>query len=199
MSRRERNKADKQERISEAAWALFVERGFEGTTTRAVCERADIGTGTLFSYVDDKTDLLLLVFCDQMQGRVDRAWQELPDAPILEQVVWLHGHLFDFYCAHPELGRHILRAAMLPAGRGRERMAQLNLPFQLQLGQLLEAAVARGELRADLPTPLAATLVFGTYVVALTGFLAGFVPDRVHLDLLFRAAVELQLVGMRRP
>src|SRR5262245_47787906 len=59
---RERNKRDKQQRIVNAARELFREKGFEATTAREVCKRAQIGTGTLFLYVKDKHELLLWAF-----------------------------------------------------------------------------------------------------------------------------------------
>jgi TetR/AcrR family transcriptional regulator len=61
MGRRERNKAEKLERIMTAASALFAERGIEDVTTQQVAEAADIGTGTLFLYAKTKGDLLLMV------------------------------------------------------------------------------------------------------------------------------------------
>ena len=58
MSKRTRNKLDKRERIRDAAWSLFVERGYAETTTREVAARAGVGAGTLFLYADDKADHL---------------------------------------------------------------------------------------------------------------------------------------------
>ena len=40
LSRREQNKRDKRRRIRQAAWELFVERGYEDTTTAAVARGA---------------------------------------------------------------------------------------------------------------------------------------------------------------
>jgi TetR/AcrR family transcriptional regulator len=59
--RRERNKAEKLERIMTAASALFAEHGIEDVTTQQVADAADIGTGTLFLYARTKGDLLLMV------------------------------------------------------------------------------------------------------------------------------------------
>lgn len=61
LGRRERNKLDKLARITEAAAALFAERGVEEVTTQQIADRADIGTGTLFLYAKTKGELLLLV------------------------------------------------------------------------------------------------------------------------------------------
>ncbi|NUT70896.1 TetR/AcrR family transcriptional regulator [Pseudarthrobacter sp. C4D7] len=61
VSRRERNKQAKLDRITEAARELFAEHGIDDVTTQQIAEKADIGTGTLFLYAKNKGELLLLV------------------------------------------------------------------------------------------------------------------------------------------
>ncbi len=67
--RRERNKADKQQRIFEAASELFSGLGYFAVTTQMVANRADVATGTLFRYASSKAELLMMVMNEQM--RVD--------------------------------------------------------------------------------------------------------------------------------
>ncbi|MDO3647837.1 TetR/AcrR family transcriptional regulator [Nocardia mangyaensis] len=59
--RRERNKQQKLDRITAAARELFAERGVDEVTTQEIADKADIGAGTLFLYVKNKGELLLLV------------------------------------------------------------------------------------------------------------------------------------------
>jgi len=61
LSRRERNKQQKLERIVAAATELFAERGMDDVTTQEIADKADIGAGTLFLYAKTKGELLLLV------------------------------------------------------------------------------------------------------------------------------------------
>ncbi|WP_328809859.1 TetR/AcrR family transcriptional regulator [Rhodococcus sp. NBC_00294] len=61
MSRRERNKQDKLDRITTAARDLFAEYGVSEVTTQQVADHADVGTGTVFLYAKNKGELLLLV------------------------------------------------------------------------------------------------------------------------------------------
>ncbi len=75
---REANKEDKRTRIREAAAALFVERGFEATTTTAVAERAGVAKGTLFLYATTKEDLVALVFEHALSGAIDDAFRTMP-------------------------------------------------------------------------------------------------------------------------
>jgi len=64
---RERNKADKLKRIREAATELFLEKGYDNTTTRAIAHRAGVGMGTVFVYAPTKRDLLFLIVNDDLQ------------------------------------------------------------------------------------------------------------------------------------
>ena len=54
LGRRERKKLETRQRISTAAFALFVERGYEATTVEAIAERADVAKGTVFNYFPQK-------------------------------------------------------------------------------------------------------------------------------------------------
>src|SRR5215472_8899406 len=63
---REQNKIDKRRRIGEAARALFIERGFDDTTTREIALRAGVGIGTVFTYAENKRDLLFLIANDDL-------------------------------------------------------------------------------------------------------------------------------------
>ena len=63
---RERNKLDKLQRIKHAARTLFIEKGFDETTTREIARRAGVALGTLFLYATDKRDLLFLICTDEL-------------------------------------------------------------------------------------------------------------------------------------
>ena len=48
------------DRITDAAIELFRERGFEGTTTAAIAERAGVTRRTFFRYFGDKRDVIFV-------------------------------------------------------------------------------------------------------------------------------------------
>lgn len=52
--------------ILEAAAVVFAERGFDGTTTAAICASAGIGSGTLFHYFPDKAAIFRALFTDDL-------------------------------------------------------------------------------------------------------------------------------------
>src|SRR5687767_15680171 len=55
---RERKKQRTRERIVEAAFELFDERGFDGTTIADIAEAAEIAPRTFFSYFPSKDDVV---------------------------------------------------------------------------------------------------------------------------------------------
>ena len=82
LSRRERNKQVKLERITAAASELFAKHGVDEVTTQQIADEADIGTGTLFLYAKTKGELFLLVQNAQYAAALERgraAAQTIPD------------------------------------------------------------------------------------------------------------------------
>jgi AcrR family transcriptional regulator len=63
---RERKQQRARERIVEAAFALFAERGFSEVTVTDIAERAEVGRTTFFRYFGDKQEV---VFADEQQLR----------------------------------------------------------------------------------------------------------------------------------
>ena len=67
FGQRERNKLDKLRRIKAAARDLFIEKGFDEATTREIAAEAGVGVGTVFTYAENKRDLLFLIANDELE------------------------------------------------------------------------------------------------------------------------------------
>ncbi len=59
-------KADKRSLITEAAIAVFAERGFHQSRVSDIAERAGVADGTIYLYFKNKEDLLLSIFEEKM-------------------------------------------------------------------------------------------------------------------------------------
>lgn len=132
----------KRGRIFDAAAALFAEHGFEGVTTRAISERADVAEGTLFRYAETKAELLLMVYNVELSRAIAAgvaAAQQLDDPT--EAVYALVLPVLERNQA-PETAVHYQRELMYGSGASQHRAEGL------QLVSRLEQAVASALVRA---------------------------------------------------
>src|SRR5262245_20839340 len=88
VGQREKNKRDKLLRIKNAARELFVSKGYDDTTTREIAIRAGVGMGTVFTYADNKRDLLFLIANEDLAEATRRAAADLsPRASMLTNLL----------------------------------------------------------------------------------------------------------------
>ncbi len=66
---------ERREEICAVALTLFLRDGFHGTTTRAIAQQAGISTGALFTYFEDKEQILVHIITHQ-QERAERQMVE---------------------------------------------------------------------------------------------------------------------------
>ncbi len=194
LGRRARGKLEKLERIREAAHGLFAEQGFAATTMRQIATEADIGYGTLFLYAPTKEDLLVLIFQDEVGRAVDQAFVHVPKGRLVDQVLHVFNPLIAHHAADPALARVFVKE--LPfVDEPRHGVAQFVSDLYARLGALIDAAKARGELAADVPSRLLAQNLFGSCFQQLQMWLGGRMAALEPDDERLRAAQELQLRG----
>lgn len=194
---RERNKREKRLRIQRAARRLFEKQGFEATTARQIAARAGVGLGTLFLYARDKRDLLFLVFQDESrrlfaEGRGASA----DDAPLVDALMALFGCFLTFYARHPELSAAILQELFFRPYEP-ERLGALTREYGGHVAELVERARARGELRSDVPTAVAASACFAHYAYWVQAWLGTRLVSREQAEARLREALRLQIEGLR--
>lgn len=191
------SKRDKRERIAEAAWALFSEHGYEGTTTKAIAERAGIAAGTLFLYARDKEDLLCLVMHERLDEAIDLAFETVPHkAPFVDRMLHIFGTFLDVYAKNPAVGQPFVRALMNPHGPNGQKVSALTFGFLHRLSYAIREAQLAGEVSPSVEPLLAAQNLFGLYSATLMGWAAGFVSLEVARDPGLRLAFSLQFQGL---
>ena len=82
MSKAESRKSEKRGRITDAAVAVFAERGFHAARVSDIARRAGVADGTIYLYFKNKEDLLLSIFEDQMdllRSGLDETLQGIED------------------------------------------------------------------------------------------------------------------------
>jgi AcrR family transcriptional regulator len=194
---RERNKREKLTRIRAAARALFAKHGFEATTAREICERAGIGTGTLFLYVRDKRELLFLTFEeDARRIFAEGSAAAARKRDLVEQLMAIFGRFIDYYARDRAHARALLQELFFRE-HDPERMGRLTLEFGAHVADLVAKAQARGELRADLGSMLVANTLFAHYAYWIQGWLGAALTSREGAEDGLRRSLELQLDGLR--
>jgi AcrR family transcriptional regulator len=70
--RRDRKKRERREEISEAAWSLFAERGFDAVTLTEIAVAADVGMYAIFDYFPSR-EALFFDRIAELSGSPDEA------------------------------------------------------------------------------------------------------------------------------
>jgi len=192
----ERGKRDKLDRIKRAARKLFGRKGFEATTTREIAAAADIGAGTLFLYAGTKEDLLVLLFREEIGRVVNDAFATMPARPLLDQVMHLFGAMIALHERDRGLARVFVRELPFVADR-RHGVAEMMASMLGGIADLIEQAKSRGELRTYVPATRLAHSLFGLYFFQLQRWLGGDPITGPQRDEGLRAALKLQLEGLR--
>lgn len=193
---RERNKREKLARITAAARHLFRTKGFEATTAREICERARIGTGTLFLYVRDKRELLFLTFEADARGLFAEGKAAADRVPgLVAKLMCLFGRFTDYYARDPALSKAIVQELFFrvhePGGLGR-----LTREFADHVTELVVRAQDSGEIRADVPPAVAAMTLFAHYAYWMLGWLGTGMISQDSVQPGLRRALELAVDGL---
>ncbi len=196
LSRAERNKCDKRNRILRAARELFRRQGFHQTTVSEIAELADVGKGTLFLYARSKEDLLVQCFQEDVGHAMEHAFATAPETPFLDQVMYVFGVMIEQNRRDMELARVFVKEMAFVTG-DRQRIHEVMIGFYESMGTLIERAQQRGEISGEVTASVLARNLFALYFLCLLNWLGwgAAPPETSHPSL--RQMVETQLLGLR--
>lgn len=196
MGQREKNKRDKLKRITSAARELFVSKGYDDTTTREIAIRAGVGMGTVFTYADNKRDLLFLIANEDLAKTTARAAAHVsPAAPMLSNLMAIFRDHYEFFAEQPELSRLTLREmAFYDSGTQSNRFKATR---ELLIS-LVHEAVRHGRERGEFKSPedhrLIGWVIFCVYQSELRRWLSESEQDvargMASLDRAIRVVIE---------
>ena len=181
-----------------AARRLFARKGFERATTREIAEAADVGAGTLFLYTGKKEDLLVSVFAEDMRTVIDEAFAMAAQGGLLEQLLRVFGALIAHHEQDPGLARVFVKE--LPfVEDGHHVLGETMSTLLGGIAQLVAQAQAAGELADTLEPAELADNLFALYFRQLQQWLGGGASSPGRRDDALRAALALQLEGLKTP
>ncbi|MBX9823915.1 MAG: TetR/AcrR family transcriptional regulator [Xanthobacteraceae bacterium] len=165
---RARGKRERRQRLREAARQVFLERGYEGATTREIAARAELAIGTLFAYATEKRDLLYLIFNDDLDVMVDTAIRETtPQEPVIDQLLGVFRPVYKYFERHATIGRYgvhemFLLQAEQPEMLGPEakRVVERRERISRALAEIIDRSKKAGRLSTPEPGHAIAQLLF---------------------------------------
>lgn len=81
-------------RIVDAAWSLFYEKGYEGTTIEEIVERSETSKGSFYHYFDSK-DALLSSLSYLFDAKYEQLMQDMdPEMNSFDKLMYLNHELF---------------------------------------------------------------------------------------------------------
>ena len=194
--RREEKKLVTRQQVLAAALAEFREKGFVDASTSAIAQRAGVSHGTVFTVEPTKEKLAVAAFGDEVRGVGEQAFARAfaTSGSLADGAMGIFEALFDFYEGHQRISRVLLREMLLSAQPGGETANDRLLNDYLSgLRVLVQTAVTRRQLPAEVDAEAVASALLGVYVVFLLARLNGAYPDReTHLGKC-RRAVEAVL------
>jgi AcrR family transcriptional regulator len=171
-----------REQLMAAAKAAFTERGADAPL-EDIARKAGVGIGTLYRHFPTREALLAAVYrreVEQLAAAADRLLAEKPAGEAFE--TWLH--LMVDYMATKRVIAPVLQAS---TGEGASAYAASGPAIGSAMQRLVEAAMASGDIRADL-TP-------DDFLRLMTGLSIGY--DRPDWAASARRLIGVLVVGLR--
>lgn len=187
---------ESRQRIREAARALFLERGFDGATLRAIAARAGMGASSIYRHVESKEELLVQELADLQEEAWTRFRREDTSALSTRDRVrsfFLAQH--ELLAAEPDLTRIALRATTYPQARVARRVLALHDRTIGLLAEILMAGRMRGDLRRDVDVLTASHTLYHTASGARSSWANGLLGEEACRDTI-EASVDLLFRGL---
>jgi len=174
-------KAEKYERILDAAVKVFAKKGFYQSRVSDIAREAGVADGTIYLYFKNKDDILISIFEEKMRNAISIFQQELSQEENalskLKRFVRVHLSLFK---ENPELAA-VLQVELRQSSRFMKEYKKVELKRFLDfIGDIVKQGQEEGVFREDLPVSLVKRFIFG----ALDEVISTWVSSGGKFDLL---------------
>jgi AcrR family transcriptional regulator len=198
ISRRERLKQERQDRILESAAAVFARKGYHQATIRDIAELADVADGTIYNYYASKRDLLLAmtqhVIADSA-GEVLQAFQAEDDRAFLTAIL---SDRFRFIERNSDFVRAMMTEVWTDQSFRSQYFNQVIAPLLQSMEGYLQTRIDAGSVR-PVNTWVVVRAMAGSFLI----FLLLSQPEHIELgtelslDDIVTELVDFFLLGLR--
>jgi TetR/AcrR family fatty acid metabolism transcriptional regulator len=166
---------DRRRELLDAAVRVFAEKGFHASRVGDIAEDAGVAHGLLYHYFRSKEEVLETIFREVWELlAADTERIEQSGVALREQLRRFARIYLGSWLVTPELVAVLVREVARSPELG-SRIDDVRGVFQ-SLQRMIEAAQARGEVRADCSPRLAAWVIYGALEEILTGWVLGQLP-----------------------
>ena len=170
-TRRQTQKEATRQRIRTVAGELFIEQGYEATTSRQIAAAADVAVGTLFVHFESKHDILADILFADIEVTVASAFRSLPDdGDTVTKLLHLMAALYGYYAGQMELSRVLLQHSLF-APAGADNFDPQLAAFVAAVSTIIQQGQQEGEVTTRKPPQLLADLYMATYFYGLLAVL----------------------------
>jgi len=162
---RERQKADRERRILQAAVTRFRAEGYRSVRIEDLAETAEVSVGTVYNYYQTKGDILIATVAMEVEEVLASGAKIVADPPPGADRALL-GLIFAYYDHSLEyLSKEMWRTAMAlsieaPGTPNGRRYSALDRKLAAQVTELIAALQARGDVRAELDAEALGHVIF---------------------------------------
>lgn len=178
LSRREINKLNKRLQIKLAAKKIFGEEGFEGATLRDIANKANVGLGTVMLYAQDKRDLVLLMYNDEIEDALKIAGSKInASKTTLDNLISFFQVFYQRYADNLRLARTYLQINFFSEGMNTAALKVHRAHKRRLVATIIEFGQARGTLRTDIAPEKMAEQVLLLHRAAVRSWIADEKPN----------------------
>jgi AcrR family transcriptional regulator len=189
ISIRQQNKLSKRQQIKAAARAVFGEQGFDRATLRDIAGRADVALGTVLMHAQDKRDLVLLMYNDEIADLLETAEATIrEERGFLESLLVFFRTFYRGYAENLTLARTYLQINFYTPSMNTATLEQHRAHKLKLIARIVKKAQVEGELRSDLAPEVMAKQILLLHRVAVRGWAAAEEPS------VKRGIVELERI-----
>jgi AcrR family transcriptional regulator len=172
---RERQKADRERRILEAAAGLFREVGYDAARIEDIAERAEVSVGTFYNYYQNKGDILLATVGMEVEEVLAAGEAIVADPPgdVAEALRQLINQYYDHSLVY--LSKEMWRTAMAisiqqPETPFSKRYTALDARLCAQVQTLIQRLQLKGVVIAGIDTAAVGAMFFNNLNMMFTEF-----------------------------
>ena len=179
-----------------ASIRVFARKGFHAARVGDIAEEAGVAHGLLYHYFRSKEDVLETIFRETWTRLVEQTHAiEASGAPLREQIRRFATIFLGSWLLTPSLARVIIRE-IARSPEVNKRVDEIGEVF-VSLRRMIEAAQARGELRAEVDPLLATWVLYGALEEILTGWVLGQLPgEDEDVDRAVASVVDVFSAGL---